>query len=118
MNKINFEILQSIYQNEKTLDGLQPVPQDLYEAIEQYAREVETTFMACRDYKERDLLQDIIHNARMAIDSIRKYREHKILEAALLAESGCSIDQSTMTTEEKKLYTSVLSALHDFKNKI
>lgn len=114
MNKLTFEALHGIYENEKTLDGLQPAPQDLYEAMEQYAQELEHNIMQSQDYKERDLLRDMLHNSMMMIEAVCEYREHKILDIAFLAKQGISQDPQKMTEAEQKLFSVVLSALNDF----
>lgn len=112
---MKYEELLDYYNKEKETEQLQEVPKSLFKDIVLLVDELLNQKIKAEHYHDIEKFDDMLRGARLMGQSILERREHKILEAAYLKQSGINFDRSKLATHEVLLFEGVDYVLEKFK---
>ncbi|MCD1293831.1 hypothetical protein CUJ83_02315 [Methanocella sp. CWC-04] len=115
---MNLEELARILTVERESDKLQDIEDSFYEECARYIRQLEQDKAEAANYKEASMIDDEIKNARIIIEGVFDRRVSKILEYASISASGTRLSAEGLTSKEKSLYESLVSALERGRSEI
>lgn len=116
---MNLEELNTLLTKERELDNkLQEIGDGFFENAAAYIQKLEDERRAATKYQEVDMLMDELKNARIVIEGILDIRRRKIVEFASVSVSGTRMDIQGLTTKEKTMYETIVSALERGRKEI
>jgi DNA replication factor GINS len=119
MPNMSLEELNTLLTKERELDNkLQEIGDSFYEDAAAYIKKLEDERKASLKYQEMDMLTDELKNARILIEGIFDIRRRKIIEFASVSVSGTKMDIQGLTTKEKAMHETIVSALERGRKEI
>ena len=112
LTDLNFESLRMVQRKERNVANLTEIPEDFYEALSVYINHLYEEASDSHDLGKLRLLENSVKVAR----DVSQRRLQKIVARALKAAKTGESSDEYMTPEEKKLYTSILGNLEEYKN--
>ena len=112
---LDFEQLRQAYEEERSHDDLQPLPDTYYQEVREYIQSLMDARTECRDHREEEKLADLVKNCRTLYVDIKERRKAKILDMAAIADTTSSV--SNLTAYERPLYDAIVKAI-DTYNKL
>jgi DNA replication factor GINS len=119
MPNMSLEELNTLLTKERELDNkLQEIGDSFYEDAAAYIKKLEDERKASLKYQEMDMLTDELKNARILIEGIFDIRRRKIIEFASVSVSGTKMDIQGLTTKEKAMHETIVSAFERGRKEI
>jgi len=116
---MSLEELNTLLTKERELDNkLQEIGDSFYEDAAAYIKKLEDERKASLKYQEMDMLTDELKNARILIEGIFDIRRRKIIEFASVSVSGTKMDIQGLTTKEKAMHETIVSAFERGRKEI
>lgn len=116
---MSLEELNSLLVKEREMDNkLQEIGDSFYDDVATYITKLEEDRKAAVKYQEMDMLGDELKNARILIEGVFDIRRRKIVEFASVSVSGTKMDIQGLTTKEKTMYETIVSALERGRSEI
>lgn len=115
---MKYEELFEYYNKEMDNDGLQVVPSDIYDQMDQLVRELQKNLRHAPSMDDEFKVEDLLRNARMMISAIMELRQRKVLEAAFLDQDNGilgTVDKKRLAGREELLYEKILVTLTTYK---
>lgn len=114
---MKYEALIDYYNKEKDSDGLQVVPADFYDQLDQLRKDLQKHLREAPSMDDEFKVEDMLRNARMMISCIMDLRERKVLEAAFLDQDAMftQVDKKKLSDREQLLYDKILCNLRAYK---
>ena len=112
LTDLDFESLRMVHRKERNVANLTEVPEDFYEALSVYINHLYEETSDSHDLGKLRLLENSVKVAR----DVFQRRLQKIVARALKAAKTDESSDEYMTPEEKRLYSSILENLEEYKN--
>ncbi|MFB6138356.1 MAG: hypothetical protein ABEJ42_08500 [Halobacteriaceae archaeon] len=122
---MNLQELRDVQDQERSSDSLQPLPDDFYEEVSAYIRELKDERAAAAESAEDPFdvpavsrLTDEIETAEAVATAIYERRMGKLLSQASLAAADVGGEVDGLTREERELFEDLVERIHENKQRV
>jgi DNA replication initiation complex subunit (GINS family) len=114
---INYEILNDILLKEKSSDKLLPLQENFIDELRQYFIELKNN-MASVSSKEYYLIDDIMRNSRIIVESLCDVRQYKIINMAIYNVDEPFTKPIGLSSQEIITYETIVKGIREYRNNI
>ncbi len=116
---MSLEELNILYTKEReSVDKLEEIGDSFYDDVAEYIQRLDSEMKSASNYKEVEMLMDELKTARIVLEGIFEIRRRKITEYASVNVSGSRMDIKGLTSKEKPMYDTIMSALERGRSEI
>ncbi len=116
---MSLDVLNALYTQEReSEDKLLEIGDSFYDDTAEYILKLNDEIKNASNYKEVEMLMDELKSVRIVLEGIFEIRRRKITEYASINVSGSKMDIKGLTSKERPMYETLVSALEKGRSEI